>query len=143
MKEKITSHLSVPFKLYSDGNLTNTDSVLILNTIGMLSSSYQYADFAYIGGAFGDGLHNILEAVAFGLPVVFGNKGLEKFPESEELITLGGAFSVEDAQQTQDVLNNLLIDGFRKGASDICLQYVTENQGATERIISYLKEELK
>ena len=141
--EKITSHLSVPFKLYSDGNLTNTDSVLILNTIGMLSSTYQYADFAYIGGAFGDGLHNILEAVAFGLPVVFGNKGLEKFPESEELITLGGAFSVEDAQQTQDVLNNLLIEGFRKGASDICLQYVTENQGATERIISYLKEELK
>lgn len=140
---KIASYLKVPYKLYTDQDFDHADSVLILNTIGMLSSTYQYANFAYIGGAFGDGLHNILEAVAFGLPVIFGNKGLEKFPESTELITLGGAFSVENTEAANGVLKNLMIEEFRKGASDICLQYVEENQGATERIISYLKKDIK
>lgn len=141
--QKITSYLKVPFKFYSEGNIEPEDSIIILNTMGMLSSTYQYADFAYIGGAFGDGLHNILEAVAFGLPVVFGNKGLEKFPESGELINLGGAFSVDDKTATSEALDNLLNNEQRKKASDICLKYIEDNKGATEKIMSYLRENLK
>lgn len=140
---KISSYLKVPFKLYSEGNIKTEDSVLILNTIGMLSSTYQYADFAYIGGAFGDGLHNILEAVAFGLPVVFGNVGLEKFPESGELTHLGGAFSVNNKTTANTALNSLLNSEQRKKASDICLKYIEDNKGATEKIMSYLRENLK
>lgn len=141
--QKITSYLKVPFKLYSERKIEPEDSVLILNTIGMLSSTYQYADFAYIGGAFGDGLHNILEAVAFGLPVVFGNEGLEKFPESGELMGLGGAFSVDSKTAANTALNHLLNSELRKKASDICLEYIENNKGATEKIMLYLRENLR
>lgn len=141
--QKIIRNIQLPYSLYSQGEISMDKPILILDTIGMLSSVYQYGDIAYIGGAFGDGLHNILEAVAFGLPVVFGNKGLEKFPEADELITLGGAFSVNDSHMAQEVLENLMIDDFRKGASDICINYVNEHTGATDTIMSYLKSHLK
>lgn len=141
--KKITRSLKVPFQLYSGGNLDHSKPVLILDTMGMLSSIYQYGDFAYIGGAFGDGLHNILEAVAFGLPVVFGNSGLDKFPEAEELATLGGAFPVDDQETTSEVLSSLAFEDYRKGASTVCLRYVEEKAGATERIMAHLRKELK
>lgn len=141
--KKITRHLKVPFQFYSKGNLNESKPVLILDTMGMLSSIYQYGDFAYIGGAFGDGLHNILEAVAFGLPVVFGNSGLDKFPESEELATLGGAFPVDDSETASEVLSSLAFEDYRKGASTVCLKYVEEKAGATQKVMSYLKKELK
>ncbi|HEY9116692.1 MAG TPA: glycosyltransferase N-terminal domain-containing protein [Roseivirga sp.] len=140
--KKITALIDRPFHLYTDGNIDPSIDILVVNTIGMLSSIYQYGDMAYIGGAFGDGLHNILEAVAFGLPVIFGDKGLDKFPESEELITLGGAFSISNAKMADEVLNNLMIENFRKGASEVCSNYVRENTGATSKIISFFKERL-
>ena len=136
---KITKHLSVDYSLYTDSkNLENT-AVLILDTIGMLSSVYQYGHFAYIGGAFGDGLHNILEAVAFGLPVTFGNKGLEKFPESTELIELGGAIAIANEQEAYEALKKLMNKEEREVASTICQNYVLENAGATEKIMRHLK----
>ncbi|MCE7993284.1 MAG: 3-deoxy-D-manno-octulosonic acid transferase [Roseivirga sp.] len=113
--------------------------VLIIDTIGMLSSVYQYGDFAYIGGAFGDGLHNILEAVTFGLPVVFGNKGLDKFPESLELAGMGGAFSISSQAELADIYARLSTDDtFRNEASAICRQYIQASTGATTKIMTYL-----
>lgn len=114
--------------------------VLIIDTIGMLSSVYQYGDFAYIGGAFGDGLHNILEAVTFGLPVIFGNKGLEKFPESVELSGLGGAFTISSQAELDDIYHRLSTDDrFRNEASTICKEYIRASTGATTKIMTYLK----
>ena len=63
--------------------------VLLIDNIGMLSRLYRYGEFAYIGGAFGKGLHNILEAACYGVPVFFGNKNYEKFQEAKELIMRG------------------------------------------------------
>lgn len=121
-------------------NIKQAD-VLIIDTIGMLSSVYQYGDFAYIGGAFGDGLHNILEAVTFGLPVIFGNKGLEKFPESLELSKLGGGFTISSQVDLDEIYCKLSGDSaFRDKASNICRQYIEESTGATAKIIAYLKE---
>ena len=114
--------------------------VLIIDTIGMLSSLYQYGKLAYIGGAFGDGLHNILEAVTFGLPVFFGNKGLEKFPESLELIRRGGAVAVADKQEMQGAFGRLWNDETAyEEASGICRQFVRENLGATDKIIQHIQ----
>lgn len=138
----IVKYLTLPFQLYTETKADENKSILILNTMGMLSSAYQYADFAYIGGAFGDGLHNILEAVAFGKPVVFGNKGLEKFPEAEELSKKGGAFSIEDSKDASEVLELLMELDFRNKASKICKEYIDEKAGATDRIMSYLRENL-
>lgn len=141
--KKIATGLSQKAHCYSQSNdIPENTEILILDTMGMLSSIYQYGDFAYIGGAFGDGLHNILEAVAFGLPVVFGNKGLEKFPESNELQELGGAFSVATEQASSEILNKLNEDiQFRAETSEICKRYVQESVGATQHIIDYLKNE--
>ncbi len=140
--KKISAGLNKTIHRYSESKTVPTSTqVLILDTMGMLSSVYQYGDFAYIGGAFGDGLHNILEAVAFGLPVVFGNKGLEKFPESIELQKLGGAFSVASMTKASEILTQLNTDkDFRSKTGNICKQYVQEHAGATEHILDYLKK---
>lgn len=116
-------------------------NILIINTMGMLSNIYQYGDFAYIGGAFGDGLHNILEAVAFGLPVIFGNKGLDKFPESLELTEKGGAFPVNTAEELQSIFAKLVTNkGFRAKASAACKAYIKANTGTTALIMAHWKE---
>lgn len=137
--EKIKNGITPKTHLYSDDKDIPLDTqVLILDTMGMLSSIYHYGDFAYIGGAFGDGLHNILEAVAFGLPVVYGDKGLEKFPESLALANLNGGFVIKNASETSNMLNQLLDDGYRDAASQVCKAYISENAGATQRIMDYL-----
>ncbi|HYF70709.1 MAG TPA: glycosyltransferase N-terminal domain-containing protein, partial [Ohtaekwangia sp.] len=71
-------------------------SVLIIDNIGLLSRLYGYGEFAYIGGAFGKGLHNILEAACYGVPILFGNRNFQKFQEATDLINRGGAFEVGD-----------------------------------------------
>ena len=136
---QITKGLTVSFGRYTKSELMHT-KVLILDTMGMLSSIYQYGDFAYIGGAMGPGLHNILEAVTFGLPVVYGNKGLEKFPESIELQERGGSFSVATESEATAILNKLFNDTkFRATTSEICKKYIDEKSGATQSIINFFK----
>ncbi|MFY0592841.1 3-deoxy-D-manno-octulosonic acid transferase [Roseivirga sp.] len=137
---KISQGLNARIHRYSNSKSIPADTnVLILDTMGMLSSVYQYGDFAYIGGAFGDGLHNILEAIAFGLPVVYGNKGLEKFPESIILEQLKGGFIIKDEEEAENAFKNLLDDAFRSETSDICREFVAKNAGATAHILEYLK----
>ena len=109
--------------------------VLIIDTIGMLSKIYRYGKFAYIGGGFGAGIHNILEAVAYNIPVVFGPKYL-KFDEAVSLINLKGAFSFSTQEQLNNIVNQLLNDNnFYNKTCDICSAYVNENIGATDVIV--------
>lgn len=115
-------------------NLAQYPQVLIINNIGMLSSLYQYGKIAYIGGGFGVGIHNILEAAAFGLPVIFGPK-YEKFQEAKDLIDLKCAKSISSAQELA-----LAFDKFTTAeniAFDI-KNYVNTKKGATEVIIKHL-----
>lgn len=110
--------------------------VLIIDNIGMLSSLYQYASIAYIGGGFGAGIHNILEATAFGAPVIFGPNH-HKFPEAAELIANGGAFSISGREEFQKVMNLLLPDEMiLQMASMVCKKFVQERRGATEKILA-------
>ena len=106
--------------------------ILIINNIGMLSSLYQYGKVAYIGGGFGAGIHNTLEAAAFGLPVIFGPK-YSKFQEAKDLIAIDAAKSISS--------NEELIAAFehfnRNEESSIAAKkYVNSKQGATEIILS-------
>ncbi len=114
-------------------------SVLFIDNIGMLSSLYQYADFAWIGGAYGKGLHNILEAATFGLPIFFGNKNYKKFQEAVDLERLTGAKAVSDtnefALEFEKLYDNL---DLRKQKSDIIKKYVQDNLGGTDKIIEYV-----
>ena len=114
--------------------------VLIIDNVGMLSSLYQFGEFAFIGGAFGKGLHNILEAATFGLPVFFGDKNYTKFQEARDLIALGGAFAVSDSTVLSTIfqkLNNESATWSKTSTANI--EYVKRNVGATQKILDHCK----
>lgn len=113
--------------------------VMVIDTIGHLSSVYRYGDIAYIGGGFGKGIHNILEAATFGLPVIFG-PNYQKFKEANDLIALGAAFSIEDDIAFQKILNQLFIDQAKlKKSGQLAKNYVEEKVGATSAVMNYSK----
>ncbi len=121
--------------------LLNVDaSVLIIDTIGLLTKAYSYADVAYVGGAMGNsGLHNILEAATYGVPVVIG-KNYEKYPEAGKLEDLGGLFSVKNATEFSEIINRLFTDSFlRDKTGMICGHWVNSNTGATDTVLAHLK----
>ena len=113
---------------------------LIIDNIGMLSDLYREADFAWIGGGYGKGLHNILEAATFGLPIFFGNKNYKKFQEAVDLEELTGAKPVENTTDFASEFEKLYNDlDLRKRKSDIIKNYVEQNLGGTDKIIKYVK----
>ena len=109
----------------------------------MLSSLYAYADVAYIGGAFGSGLHNILEAATFGIPILFGNKNYSKFQEAVTLTAAGGAFVVKDFENLCRQYENLSMEHEYQKTGEITAAYVNENIGASKVIIDYCKSIMK
>jgi 3-deoxy-D-manno-octulosonic-acid transferase len=120
---------------YSKLNATNASkyNVLIIDNIGMLSSLYQYGTFAFIGGGFGKGIHNILEAATFGLPIVFGTN-YAKFQEAKELIALGGAFTIHSEIELQKVMTEKLANDNYSKCSIIAQYYVASRVGASKLI---------
>lgn len=124
---------------YTELDLEKSSRILIVNTIGILSQLYQYARFVYIGGGFGVNIHNIQEPVTFGCPVVFGPK-YESFKEAVDLVSLQGAFSVNDAEELEAVFKRLMTDdAFYKQASETCRNYLNSQVGATEIILKGFK----
>lgn len=116
--------------------------VLIIDNVGMLSSLYRYADVAYIGGAFGKGLHNVLEAVVFGKPVFFGPH-YQKFPEAGELIKNKTAFSISSATDLKNKIEELLsVPGESEKIKAASKIYIEKNKGAANIIMNYLKMNL-
>lgn len=115
----------------------NQSRILIIDNVGMLSSIYRYGRVAYIGGGFGSGIHNTLEPIAFGLPVIFGLK-YKKFAEAVSLVETGGGFSIANATDFQNVMQNLLLEENYNQAATAAQNYVQLNQGATQRIVEYI-----
>ena len=115
--------------------------LLILDTVGLLSSVYGYATWSYIGGGFGVGIHNTLEAATFGLPVAFG-PNYEKFKEARDLVTLGAARSISGYEQLRDWFIPLRDNEvFLQKTSRIARDYTTRHQGATSIIIKTIFQE--
>lgn len=109
--------------------------VLVLDTVGILSSVYGYASWAYIGGGFGVGIHNTLEAATFGLPMAFGpNYG--KFKEARDMIALGAARSISSAAELKEWFSPLRDDeATRLRISRLAAEYTQSNCGATDMIV--------
>src|SRR5690606_36838947 len=127
---------------YSGLNAQNAckSDVLLIDNIGMLSSLYQYAEYAYVGGAFGKGLHNILEPATFGLPVFFGPR-YEKFQEAKDLVKMGSAFPVSTPEDLKEKMDLLYHDEkLRRAIGDQTKSYIAQNTGATEKILLYCKQ---
>ena len=111
-------------------------SCLIVDSFGLLSSIYRYGDLAYIGGGFGAGIHNVLEAAVYGIPVIFGPK-YQKFKEARDLLQVGGAFSITDEKTFESKMEELstyrdLLEAAGAAAGD----FVKSNIRATNRIIA-------
>ena len=113
--------------------------VFIIDTIGILTKIYSYADIAYVGGGFGHpGVHNILEPATFGIPIVIG-PNYSHFAEAIDLVRLGGCISIKNSEQLEAVLSELISDSeVRKHKGTISATFVQNNTGAVATIMKNL-----
>ena len=134
--QRMKSQVGAGAILWSELSSTppNNFRVLIIDTIGLLSRIYYYSEVAYIGGGFGAGIHNILEAVVYGKPVIFG-PNYHKFNEAVDLIKAGAAKSVKNRDEFEQAMIHFLDPENQAWAGKLCIDYVNHNTGAT-RIIA-------
>jgi 3-deoxy-D-manno-octulosonic-acid transferase len=110
-----------------------------MDNIGMLSRLYHYATIAYVGGGFGVGIHNTLEAAVHGKPVLFGPQH-QKFREALELIDCGGGIGIQQIEDILPSIRNLLNNEAQLlKSSQAAVRYVWENSGATATILEYIQ----
>ncbi len=118
--------------------------VLLVDHMGLLTQLYRYGEFAFVGGGYKEGLHNILEAACYGIPIFFGDKAIGKFQEATDLINLGGAFAVSDTAHLDQTFQ--MITGTNASYQRACSttkEYVERNLGATAIIVAYCKQTLE
>jgi 3-deoxy-D-manno-octulosonic-acid transferase len=128
---------------FSDLNDYSNENVILVDSIGILMSLYQYADVAYVGGSFRQGIHNVLEPAVYGVPVLYGPRH-DNSQEAVALAKRGGAFVVTTAEECYLELRRLFNDKkSRMHAGAESLRLVQENVGATQRFIEYLETALK
>lgn len=142
LKECLTLYKgAVRFSEWRKNGAPKDTHCLIIDNIGMLSRLYAYATICFVGGGFGgDGIHNILEAAVYNKPVVFGPV-YDKYQEGIDMVAQKGAFSVSDALQLEQLLDQLLNNNeIYQSASQNAGGYVKENIGATGRITTYIQE---
>lgn len=113
--------------------------VLIIDCFGLLSSMYNYGDVAYIGGGFGVGIHNTLEAAVWNMPVIFGPNN-KKFQEAQGLLKSGGGFEINTYEDFSDLMGSLMNDeAFLKQAGDKAGAFVAHLAGATDKVLASVK----
>ena len=132
------SHQTCVFSRADLKHITNC-RVLIIDSMGFLSKLYRYGDFAYIGGGFGKGIHNTLEAACYGIPVIFG-PNYQRFNEAKELMQQEAAFSIVSEAELIHRLKMLVDDNFRQTAGENALTYVKNKRGASQKILHALQK---
>jgi len=134
IQKKFSAFNPVLFTNMSDV-IPENSRILVVNTIGLLSQLYPYTDLAYIGGGFGVGIHNLPEAAAYGIPVVFGPNHL-RFKEAVDLKNIGGGYAISSEKEGVEVISNLLNnDDERKTAGEIAQNYIRQHTGATSKVV--------
>ncbi|NDV15686.1 3-deoxy-D-manno-octulosonic acid transferase [Muricauda sp. TY007] len=140
--EKITSSLQKRTVLYStmgNQNLKEFD-VLVVDTIGLLTKIYSYANIAYVGGGFATGLHNTMEPAVFGIPIIIGPK-FEGFKEAEDLVNEGGILPISSKDSFGDLVSDLLNNPVTiKNIGAINSNYINSNRGAADLIMEHISK---
>jgi len=140
--KQLKENLKVDTVLFTEKDEANLKKakVFIVNTIGILTKIYNYADIAYVGGAMGNtGLHNTLEPAVFGIPIIIG-KNHKNFPEAQAMIDVKGLFSVETQLEFNTILDKLIENSaFRKTSGENNSKYIKKNKGAVIQILNYLR----
>ena len=140
--QNLTSKLNVKTVLFTEkeGQNLSDYSVFIIDTIGILSKIYSYADIAYVGGAMGTtGLHNILEPAVFGVPIIIG-KNHSKFPEAQQMIDFGGLKSIKNEDELNSELTSIIENASKRNQmGSLNKEFIDLNKGAIQKITNYLK----
>jgi 3-deoxy-D-manno-octulosonic-acid transferase len=139
--QKAINKKTVLFSEKENQNLKDAH-VFIIDTIGILTKIYSYADIAYVGGGFETGLHNILEPATFGVPIIIGPK-YDKFREAVGLVNEGGCFVVYNKEEFNDQLKELFTDADdRTKKGKITKKFISQNIGATKIVLDYIKSRI-
>ena len=118
----------------TEGNVEQADC-LIIDCYGLLSSIYRYGEISYIGGGFGVGIHNVLEAAVYGIPVIFGPNN-KKFREAQHLLANKGGFEINGYEDFEQLMNKFLADeAYLKQSGQAAGDYVKGNAGAMDKIM--------
>lgn len=129
---------SIRFSHATKDNIQNYDCVIIDN-FGLLSRIYKYADIAYIGGGFGVGIHNIIEAAVYGVPVIFG-PNFKKFKEAVDLIEAGGAYSIKNEETFTAIMDEFVqYQSTLNAAGNNAGNYVKSHAGAVNKVLEIIK----
>ncbi|MFA7288976.1 MAG: glycosyltransferase N-terminal domain-containing protein [Melioribacteraceae bacterium] len=116
-------------------NNYQNEKIIIIDSIGILLTLYSYADAAYVGGSFKQGIHNVLEPAVYGIPVIFGSK-IENSQEALKLVELNGAKVINNKKECYRIIRSIFEDKeLKEKMGTICKDYVLENIGATDKII--------
>jgi len=147
-EEEITRLISkidkktIRYTNYKTENLKDAD-VFVIDTIGILTQIYAYADIAYVGGAFKTGLHNILEPATYGTPVVIGPK-YSKFQEAKDLVALGSCVVANNTEELSSTFNRLISDAdYRNELGTKNREFVLKNKDATKVIMDFIKRNIQ
>lgn len=127
--------------LYTEATKTNVvdADVLVINCFGLLSSIYHYGDVAYVGGGFGAGIHNVLEAAVWGIPVVFGPNN-KRFAEAQGLLASGGGFEIDNYEKFALIMDRFCSDKvFLQNSGNAAGSFVKQLSGATNKVFSDIK----
>ncbi|MEQ8216637.1 MAG: glycosyltransferase N-terminal domain-containing protein [Arenibacter sp.] len=138
---KLKSSINKKTILYSEleNKKLSSYEVLIIDTIGLLTKVYSYAEISYVGGGFATGLHNTLEPAVYGIPVIIG-PNFKGFKEAEDLVDKGGVLVVRSPKEFFTLVNHLLKDeAYLEKTGDINGTYVSENKGAGIQIMTYIR----
>lgn len=122
----------------TEENVSKADC-LIIDCYGLLSSIYRYGEISYIGGGFGVGIHNVLEAAVYGIPVIFGPNN-KKFREAQHLLEKKGGFEINDYEEFKRLMDRFLTDNsYLQQAGNAARDYVKNNSGALEKIMKAIR----
>ncbi len=144
--QQIVSKSSSPVIRFSEAeNLAaesfRTSKLLLIDNVGMLARLYRFGRVAYVGGGFGVAIHNTLEPIAFGIPVIFGPRH-GKFEEAGFLIKNGGGFSINNATDFIKIMQSLEEPVFYTKSSTRAGEFIRENRGATGKILTFVLKQL-
>ncbi len=136
--DRLFEKIKVPAVRFSELKFNIGDiKVIVIDSIGLLSVLYALGNIAYIGGGFGKGIHNSLEAMAHGKPLIFGPH-YQKFPEAVDMVALRGAWSIKNEHDLILILDQLRIPGKAEEAGEIAKQYLKAHSGATDIVTDYI-----
>ncbi|TAI47102.1 3-deoxy-D-manno-octulosonic acid transferase [Flagellimonas allohymeniacidonis] len=139
--DRLVGGISKSVTLFSEieGKDLSAVDVVVVDTIGILTKIYSYADIAYVGGGFATGLHNTLEPAVFGIPVIIG-PNYNGFKEAEDLVLEKGIYVVDKSSEFNSIMEGFLKDPhFRTRTGNINDQYISKNQGASDLIIKHIQ----